>query len=289
LILQNYPCVHLSAGQLLREETEKKDSPHGQLIEECLVAGKIVPVEISLALLEQAMREAPGKSLVFLIDGFPRNYDNLDGWTARMPKVASVSGVLHYACPLEVLEKRILERAKESGRSDDNLESLRKRFKTFNAETMPAVDVLGKVAETSCLQVFEIAANRPIETVWEDTQQALNSVIANDILMANLKLLESVSAKDVDKYAELCSQEMFADCSPKELLEARENCEDIQSSSNCISRAELSFVSGTKAVVSYERAFGGSTFKETRVWSHKTEGWKMIHFFRSPLDEDCKP
>jgi len=286
LILKNYPCVHLSAGQLLREETEKEGSPHGQMIEECLVAGRIVPVEISLALLEQAMREAPGKSLVFLIDGFPRNYDNLDGWTARMPKVASVSGVLHYDCPLEVLEKRILERAKDSGRSDDNLESLRKRFKTFNADTMPVVNILGKVAEASCMKLFEIAANRPIETVWEDTQEALNSVIANDVLAENWKLLEAVSARNAEKYAKLCSEEMMADCSPTELLEAQELCEDIQS--NCISKAELSFVSGTKVVVSYERSFGGSTFKETRIWSHTVDGWKMVHFFRSPLEKDPK-
>ena len=191
------------------------------MIEDCLVAGNIVPVEISLALLEKAMREAPGKSLVFLIDGFPRNFDNLDGWTARMPKVAFVSGILHYDCPLDILEKRILERAKESGRSDDNLESLRKRFKTFNAETMPVVDTLAKLAEMSCMQVFKIAANRPIENVWEDTQKAINSVIANDVLAENWKLLEAVAEKDAEKYSELCSKEMIAGSSPTEFMEAQ--------------------------------------------------------------------
>lgn len=41
LMLKEYPCVHLSAGQLLRDETTKKDSPHAALIEECIVAGKV--------------------------------------------------------------------------------------------------------------------------------------------------------------------------------------------------------------------------------------------------------
>lgn len=41
LLLKEYPCVHLSAGQLLRDETKKEDSPHAALIEECIVAGKV--------------------------------------------------------------------------------------------------------------------------------------------------------------------------------------------------------------------------------------------------------
>lgn len=283
MILQNYPCLHLSAGQLLREETKREDSPHAQLIEECLVAGKIVPVEISLALLERAMLEASGKSLVFLIDGFPRNYDNLNGWEARMPKVASVSGVLHYDCPLEVLEKRILGRAKDSGRSDDNLESIRKRFTTFRTDTIPVLNVLRNVAQETCMRVFDIAANRPIETVWQETQQALNTVITSDILTHNRQLLEAAAAKDATKYAELCAEGMLADHSPEELLKAQEYCEDLESL--CISDAELNFVSGTKVVLSYLREVRGTTFKETRVWSHNMAGWKMIHFFRSPLEK----
>lgn len=73
----------------MRDEAQKKDgsSEHAALIEECLVAGKIVPVEISLSLLQKAMREAEGNdSLVFLIDGFPRNFDNLEGWTRCMTR-----------------------------------------------------------------------------------------------------------------------------------------------------------------------------------------------------------
>lgn len=306
LILQEYPCVHLSAGQLLRDETTKKDSPHAQLIEECLVAGKIVPVEISLALLEQAMREAPGQQLIFLVDGFPRNFDNLSGWTAKMPSIASVSGVLHYDCPLEVLEKRILERAKESGRSDDNLTSLRKRFQTFQAETMPVVEMLKQVANLSCMSVFDIPANRPIPQVWEDTKIALNTVIANDVMAQNWKLLEAISAQDVDRYVSLCSKEMImmtTDSSGsiqdlKEFFQTQELVAKSSSSSsgsssaaeenpwNCISNAELQFVSGTKVIVSYDRMFGSSTFRETRVWSHTMEGWKMVHFFRSPPLDD---
>lgn len=49
--------------------------------------------------------------------------------------------MLFFECPLEELEKRVLKRAKHSGRNDDNVESLRKRFATYKEETMPIVDV----------------------------------------------------------------------------------------------------------------------------------------------------
>ncbi|CAN0003322.1 unnamed protein product, partial [Laminaria digitata] len=67
--------VHLSAGELLREERESGSS-NGQLIDEYIRDGRIVPVAISLGLLKTAM-EACGPSSRFLIDGFPRNSDNL--------------------------------------------------------------------------------------------------------------------------------------------------------------------------------------------------------------------
>ena len=225
-MIENYPCHHLSAGQLLRDEAEKKDgsSEHATLIEECLVAGKIVPVEISLALLENAMREVEGNdSLIFLIDGFPRNFDNLEGWTRCMTRndksdesntdAAAVWGVLSYNCPLPLLEERVMQRSKDSGRSDDNLESLRRRFKTFQSETVPVVNVLKIIDEktSSMLKVVEIEGQKSIEEVWEETQNNMNSFIANDVLSANMRLLEAVANGDIDSYRALCAEEMFSD------------------------------------------------------------------------------
>ena len=62
--------VHLSAGDLLREERAKKDSKDGQMIENCIKEGKIVPARVTVNLLKNAMElhSKEGKS-VFLIDG----------------------------------------------------------------------------------------------------------------------------------------------------------------------------------------------------------------------------
>ena len=47
--------------------------------------------------------------------------------------------MLHFECPYDVLEQRILGRAKYPGRSDDNVESMKLRFDTFKAQTLPTL------------------------------------------------------------------------------------------------------------------------------------------------------
>lgn len=78
---REFGFVHLSAGQLLRSERES-GSADGELIESYLSEGKIVPVALSLGLLRREMESR--NSTRFIIDGFPRNQDNLDGWNELM-------------------------------------------------------------------------------------------------------------------------------------------------------------------------------------------------------------
>ena len=66
-----------SAGDLLREEQIREGSEYKELIQSFIREGKIVPMEVTIALLEKAMQEAianEGKKR-FLIDGFPRKMD----------------------------------------------------------------------------------------------------------------------------------------------------------------------------------------------------------------------
>ena len=245
LMAENYPnVVHLSVGQLLRQEQTKADSPHRALIEQALVAGSIVPVEISLALVKQAMQEQQqrattmgnnnsGKDVLFLIDGFPRNQDNLSGWCKYMGDVASVWSVLFYTCPLNVLEQRLLERAQSSGRSDDNLKSIHKRFATFEQETVPIVRQMQTLSQMTDADlspqekddddtneqtrngaqkwsVMEIAGDQTLDQVWLATQQALNQLIRHDVLTANAQLLHAVEQGNALAYKEWCDPLWFA-------------------------------------------------------------------------------
>ena len=100
--------------------------------------GQIVPVAITCGLLKTAMEKA-GWEKLFLIDGFPRNKDNLDGWNSVMGDKVDFKCVLHFDVSEEEMCNRIMERGKTSGRNDDNRESLLKRLENFKQEQFPII------------------------------------------------------------------------------------------------------------------------------------------------------
>lgn len=164
-IVEHFDFVHLSAGDLLREERAKPGSEYGELIETYIREGKIVPVEITCSLLEKAMASS-GKGK-FLIDGFPRNQDNLDGWNRTMADKVKLLFVLVFECPEQICIDRCLNRgAAGSGRSDDNADSLKKRFKTFTNETQPIIDHFDKLNLTR-----KVDATKMAEEVFEDVKK----------------------------------------------------------------------------------------------------------------------
>ena len=161
--------AHLSAGDLLRAE-RKKGGETADLINGIIVAGGIVPSEITAGLLaaEMATVTATTGGMNFLIDGFPRNQENTDAWEAVVGAGASVKSMILFEAPLEKLEQRILGRAKFSGRKDDNIESLRKRFATYREETLPAVE---KYGELGLLIKVDSSVSKP--EVWAMMQTIL--------------------------------------------------------------------------------------------------------------------
>ncbi|KAI9989945.1 hypothetical protein PInf_020249 [Phytophthora infestans] len=171
-LVEKYGFVHLSAGDLLREERQS-GSENGELIDRMIKEGQIVPVKITLNLLQQAMVKS-GRDL-FLIDGFPRNFDNLQGWQQEMSEDEfQVQGVLFYDCTESVMEERLLERGKTSGRTDDNAEAIRKRFRTYLESTMPVIMHYEKQSK-----VFKVDATPGPDEVFEATAALIGPLVAD--------------------------------------------------------------------------------------------------------------
>ncbi|MFN2378337.1 MAG: nucleoside monophosphate kinase [Candidatus Binatia bacterium] len=134
--------THLSTGDLLRAEQET-GGPTTEIIKDYIAAGKLVPNEIVVRLLKDAMERTirtTGRTN-FLIDGFPRSLSNLEAWYEVCGRKAELPTMLYLECPFEVLEQRILGRARYSGRADDNVEAMKLRFDSFKAETLPTVQL----------------------------------------------------------------------------------------------------------------------------------------------------
>ncbi|KAK5663621.1 hypothetical protein OQA88_4052 [Cercophora sp. LCS_1] len=176
-LVSEYGFTHLSAGDLLRAEQERPGSQFGQLIKDCIKNGEIVPMEVTVQLLENAMTETMQKDKnatakhKFLIDGFPRKMDQAFKFEEV---VCPAQLVLFYDCPEEEMERRLMERGKTSGRADDNAESIRKRFRTFVETSMPVVDHYEKEG-----RVVKVDATPKPEKVFEVTKERLGDKLGD--------------------------------------------------------------------------------------------------------------
>lgn len=186
-LVRDYGFKHLSAGDLLRAEQERPDSQFGSMIKDYISEGKIVPMEVTVQLLENAMSAAieerdkePKKTegARFLIDGefclcsreigaeteylrtgFPRKMDQALRFEES---VCPSQFTLFFDCPEDLLQERLLNRGKTSGRSDDNAESIKKRFKTFVDTSMPVVEYFEKEGK-----VVKVEATKGPEEIYE--------------------------------------------------------------------------------------------------------------------------
>eukprot|EP00178_Gracilaria_changii_P020107 TRINITY_DN58333_c0_g1_i1.p1 TRINITY_DN58333_c0_g1~~TRINITY_DN58333_c0_g1_i1.p1 ORF type:complete len:120 (-),score=33.21 TRINITY_DN58333_c0_g1_i1:64-423(-) len=108
-----------------------------------------------------------GKNTTFLIDGFPRAMDQAMEFEKQ---VQPCEFVLFFDVPEAVLEKRLLERGKSSGRIDDNKEAIKKRFATFVNTSMPVVEHY-----KTQNKVRTIDGNRDVDVVYQEVAGLLSS------------------------------------------------------------------------------------------------------------------
>ena len=184
MLVEDFGFTHLSAGDLLRAEQDRPGSQFGDLIRDCIKNGKIVPMEVTIQLLENAMVAAVdpagtaggdlrGKRGQFLIDGFPRKFDQAVRFEET---VCPARLVLFFDCPEADMERRLLERGKTSGRADDNADTIRKRFRTFVDTSMPVVNHYATQGK-----VVAVDSRHPPEVVHRRTSQELAKRLGDDL------------------------------------------------------------------------------------------------------------
>jgi UMP-CMP kinase len=168
-LVRMFDYVHLSAGDLLREERAREDSQVGEIIRKHIREGTIVPSEITISLLKTAMTAATPKRK-FLIDGFPRN---IEQGVAFEEQVCQGRAVLFFDCEEDVMVERLLGRSLTSGRDDDNIESIRKRLVTYRETTMPVINFYAAQGK-----VFKFDSNCSKDRVTEKVVEVLKNLEA---------------------------------------------------------------------------------------------------------------
>ncbi|ASF41764.1 MULTISPECIES: adenylate kinase [Capnocytophaga] len=134
-----YNLVHISTGDIFRYNI-KNQTKLGKLAQSYMDKGDLVPDEVTIQMLQEEVEKNPNAE-GFIFDGFPRTIAQAEALDAFLTsKGMRIHGTLALEADDEVLIKRLLERGKVSGRTDDqDEEKIRNRFTEYNEKTAPLI------------------------------------------------------------------------------------------------------------------------------------------------------
>jgi len=137
LMVAKYELKHLSTGDLLRSEIDKKTTL-GLEAESFISKGNLVPDKMILDILSSAIDEQTKHSKGIILDGFPRNVAQAEALEALMTKLnKEITLLIDLHVDNQELITRLIKRGETSGRSDDNLETIKKRLEIYEKKTAP--------------------------------------------------------------------------------------------------------------------------------------------------------
>ncbi len=161
----------ISTGDILRAAVAQ-GTPLGKKAEGYMTAGRLVPDDLMIALVEDRLRE-PDAARGYILDGFPRTLaqaEALDALVARLGQ--RIERVIGLSVRDEDVIARLRNRVTESGeavrRADDTPETVVARLKVYEEATKPLVEYYRKKGLYA-----EIDGGREIESVWSEIQGLL--------------------------------------------------------------------------------------------------------------------
>lgn len=163
-----YNLVHISTGDIFRYNI-KNETKLGKLAQSYMDKGDLVPDEVTIQMLQEEVEKNPNAE-GFIFDGFPRTIAQAEALDAFLSsKGMRIHGTLALEADDEVLIKRLVERGKVSGRTDDqDEEKIRKRFSEYNEKTAPLIafyQAQGKYHPINGIGTIEEITTRLSETI----------------------------------------------------------------------------------------------------------------------------
>ena len=136
-LVEKYQLLHLSTGDMFRYEIGN-ETPLGLEAKSYIDKGALVPDSVTIRMLKKRV-EANPESKGFIFDGYPRTIDQSKALDELLEEMGhSVSKLIMLEVPDEEIVKRLLDRGKTSGRTDDTDESIiRNRIEVYKEKTSP--------------------------------------------------------------------------------------------------------------------------------------------------------
>ena len=167
-IINDYNFVGtFSTGDLLRNIVKEKKVEGWEKLDIDMKEGKLISSERVLLYLKDAILNSNKKFI--LVDGYPRNKENIEVWDKIMTDIVDVKAVLFFDCKEELMKKRIYGR--KDGRADDNEDTINRRIRVFEKETKPLCPIFEKKGI-----LITINCNQKMEYIYEDVKKVLKEL-----------------------------------------------------------------------------------------------------------------
>lgn len=174
-LINDYGLHHISTGEVLRDHIAR-GTELGKIADSFISKGQLIPDDLMIKVLESVLDSNPEQTAAGVIfDGFPRTIEQAK---ALKVMLANRGSKVHVVIGLEVDEdeliRRMLNRGKETGRADDNIDTIKNRLKVYHSQTQPLRDYY--IAEG---KYHPINGNGDVDKIYGDIRESLAKRLAD--------------------------------------------------------------------------------------------------------------
>ena len=143
ILSQSLNIIHLSTGEILRSEIQM-DTKIGKIAKSFIDHGNLVPDNLILDIISEKI-SIETQNEGYLFDGFPRTIPQATGFDQLLiDRGHNLNAAINLTADENELIKRIIDRGKSSGRSDEAIDIVKKRQKIYWKQTAPLIDYYQK-------------------------------------------------------------------------------------------------------------------------------------------------
>lgn len=136
-LIDEYGLYHISTGEVLRTQISQQ-SELGKIADSYISKGNLIPDELMIQILDDVLEKNMNGKLGVVFDGFPRTIPQAEALKVLLKKRnTELHAVIGLEVPEDELIDRMLKRGKQTGRADDNIDTIKNRLDVYRNQTMP--------------------------------------------------------------------------------------------------------------------------------------------------------
>ena len=171
LMIEKYGFNHISTGDVLRNEI-KNGTELGKTAKGFIDNGQLIPDELMVNILASVYDSFGKEHKGVIFDGFPRTIPQAEALKKMLAERGhKVAAMIELDVPEDELMTRLIKRGQESGRSDDNAETIKKRLTVYHSQTAPLIDWYKQDGKYQHIQGFGV-----LEEIFADVCKAIDAV-----------------------------------------------------------------------------------------------------------------